>query len=94
MRLIVDTKILFAALIKDGATAELMISDKIELFAHESIFVEFAKHEKVILDKTHRTKEKFKTFLELLKEQITIVSKKKNLPFMDKQKIFLQILKI
>jgi len=83
MRLIVDANILFAALIKEGSTAELLISDKLQLFAPEFLFTEFAKYKELILKKTHRKEEEFDQFLDLLKEQITIVSKKEIKPFLE-----------
>lgn len=75
MKLIVDANILFASLIKEGVTAELLISDKLQLFAPEFLFEEFSKYEQLILAKTRRSKKEFNQFLDLLKEQITIISK-------------------
>lgn len=83
MKLIVDANVLFSALIKDGLTAELLISDKLQLFAPEFLFTEFAKYKELILRKTHRNEEEFNNFLEILKEQIYIVPKKEIMPFMD-----------
>ncbi len=84
MKLVVDANILFAALIKEGSTAELLISDKLQLFAPEFLFTEFTKYEELILKKTHRSHEEFNQFLELLKEQIIIIPKKETTPFIDK----------
>ena len=84
MKLVVDANILFAALIKEGSTAELLISDKLQLFAPEFLFTEFVKYEELILKKTHRSREEFNQFLELLKEQIIIIPKKEITPFIDK----------
>ncbi len=84
MKLVVDANILFAALIKEGSTAKLLISDKLQLFAPEFLFEEFSKYEKLILKKTHRSNKEFKHFLGLLKEQITIIPKKIIVPFFDK----------
>jgi putative PIN family toxin of toxin-antitoxin system len=84
MKLVVDANILFAALIKKGSTAELLISDKLQLFAPEFLFTEFTKYEELILTKTHRSHEEFNQLLEILKEQITIIPKKKIAPFIDK----------
>ena len=86
MRLVVDANILFAALIKDGLTAELLISDKLQLHTSQFLFTEFAKYEELILKKTHRSKEEFTQFLDLLKELIIIVPKKEILPFIEKVK--------
>lgn len=83
MKLIVDANILFSALIKDGLTAELLISDKLQLFAPEFLFTEYNKYKDLILRKTHRNEEEFNNFLEILKDQIFIVPKKEIMPFMD-----------
>jgi len=83
MKLIVDANVLFSALIKEGLTAELFISDKLQLFAPEFLFTEFAKYKDVIIRKTHRNEEGFNQFFEILKEQISIVRKKEIIPFMD-----------
>ncbi len=83
MKLIVDANILFSALIKDGLTAELLISDKLQLFAPEFLFTEYTKYKDLILRKTHRKEEEFNNFLEILKDQIFIVPKKEIMPFMD-----------
>ncbi|MHA1105087.1 MAG: PIN domain-containing protein [Promethearchaeota archaeon] len=84
MKLIVDANILFAALIKEGSTAELLISDKLQLFAPEFLFAEFVKYEELILKKTHRSNEEFNQFLGLLKEQIIIIPKNEINPFIGK----------
>jgi len=84
MKLVVDANILFAALIKEGSTAELLISDKLQLFAPEFLFTEFVKYEELILKKTHRSREEFNQFLDLLKEQITIIPKKEIIPLINK----------
>ena len=84
MKLVVDANILFAALIKEGSTAELLVRDKLRLFAPQFLFTEFAKYEELILRKIHRSKEEFNQFLELLQEQIIIYPKKEIIPFIDK----------
>ncbi|TFG23875.1 MAG: PIN domain-containing protein [Promethearchaeota archaeon] len=84
MKLVVDANILFAALIKEGSTAELLISDKLQLFAPEFLFEEFSKYKDLILKKTHRSNKEFNQFLDLLKEQITIVPKKEITPLIEK----------
>ena len=84
MKLVVDSNILFAPLIKEGSNAELLISDKLQLFAPGFLFTEFAKYEELILKKTHRSSKEFNQFLDLLKEQITIIPKKETSPFIDK----------
>ena len=45
--LVVDANILFAALIRRGGTAELLLDRRLRLFAPEFLLQEFAKHEKM-----------------------------------------------
>jgi len=52
LKLVVDANILFAALIKESFTAELLLSDKLNFFAPEFLFDEFGKYENYILEKT------------------------------------------
>jgi len=42
VRLVLDANILFAALIKDSLTAELIIKDELQLYAPEFLLDEFA----------------------------------------------------
>jgi predicted nucleic acid-binding protein len=44
MELIVDANILFSALLKDGVTRKLLISDEFELYTSKFVFEEFFKH--------------------------------------------------
>jgi predicted nucleic acid-binding protein len=84
MKLVIDANILFAALIKEGSTAELLISDKLQLFAPEFLFTEFVNYKELILRKTHRSLEDFDQFFDILKEQITVIPKNEIIPFIDK----------
>jgi len=83
MRLVIDANILFAALIKDSSTTQLLINDNLQLFAPEFLFEEFAKYKDYILKKTHRTKENFKEFYNFLEQKITIISKDVIDPFLE-----------
>ncbi|MDG6224727.1 MAG: PIN domain-containing protein [Candidatus Thermoplasmatota archaeon] len=71
MDLVLDANVLFAALIKDNVTAELMFKDTIHLFAPEYLLDEFAEHKEEIIDKTDRKREDFDRFIEILKKRIT-----------------------
>ena len=73
MDLIIDANILFAALIRKGATVELMLDQNMHLFAPEFILEEFLKYQTEILDKTKRTPEEFFPIFESLKQIITLV---------------------
>ena len=73
MDLIIDANILFAALIRKGATVELMLDQNMHLFAPEFILDEFLKYQTEILDITKRTQEEFFPIFESLKQIITLV---------------------
>ena len=75
LRLVVDSNILFAALIKEGITAKLLLSERLELFAPERLIEEFRKYEEYILSKTHRSKTDFERFLSILEGRIEIIPK-------------------
>ena len=75
MQFVVDANILFAALIKDSITIEILISNLGRFFAPEFILEEFYKHKKEILEKTKRTPEEFESVFESLSELINIIPK-------------------
>ncbi len=88
MKLVIDANILFAALIKGGLTAELIISDVLQLFAPEFLLEEFSKYQAQILERTHRSKENFETFVQILKEYITFIPQKNIILFLEKANAF------
>ena len=51
MDLIVDANVLFAALIKEGLTSDLLFVDDFHLYAPEFLLVEFTKYKEEILRK-------------------------------------------
>ncbi len=88
MKLVIDANIIFAALIKGGLTAELIISHELQLFAPEFLLEEFSKYQNQILEKTHRSKENFGNFVRILKEYITFIPQKNITPFLEKANAF------
>ena len=88
MKLVVDANILFASLIKNSLTAELLLSDKLNLFAPEFLFDEFIKYEVYILEKTNRSKEDFAQYLNILKEEIEIVPQNLITPYIERAEKF------
>ncbi|MBN1390408.1 MAG: PIN domain-containing protein [Candidatus Thermoplasmatota archaeon] len=71
MDLVVDANVLFAALIRNNKTAELLFKDKFHLFAPEYILDEFVEHKEEIVQKSDRPGEEFYRFLDILKKRIT-----------------------
>lgn len=74
MNLVIDANILFAVLIKESTTYELLFSNKLRLYAPEYILEEFSKYQEEILKKTKRTEKDFEELLNILKRRIKIIS--------------------
>jgi predicted nucleic acid-binding protein len=73
MEFVIDANVLFAALIKDSITLELLFYDGAHFFAPEYVLQEFYEHRTEILKKTKRTPEDFDYLLEYLERRITII---------------------
>lgn len=73
MDLVIDANILFAALIRDGLTIDMIFNENIHLFAPEFLIEEFNKHKTEILKKTKRTDKEFNKIYEILEFVITIM---------------------
>ena len=84
IKLVIDANILFAALIKNSKTAELILEKEIILFAPEFLIEEFGKYHGLILKKMHRTEDEFNRFLKILRRRIRIIKKEEIEPFIKK----------
>ncbi|MFA5797786.1 MAG: PIN domain-containing protein [Candidatus Woesearchaeota archaeon] len=73
MNLVVDANIIFAALIKESKTTELLLDMSITLYTPEYILLEIEKHQKEILTKTSRSKEELEQIMHILKKIIRII---------------------
>ncbi len=73
MDLVIDANILFAALIKNGETARLLLHDGLHLFAPEFLLEELEKYNGTILAKTYRTQVRFDEVLTIFKNRITFI---------------------
>tara|TARA_Y100000310_G_C20703481_1_gene832293 strand:- start:5418 stop:5819 length:402 start_codon:yes stop_codon:yes gene_type:complete len=82
MKIIVDANILFAALIKENVSYDILYEKRFNFFTPEYIFTEFTKHKEEILSKTDRTSEEFYRTLKILKRKISIISLKDITPFL------------
>lgn len=81
MKLVVDANILFAAIINDGISAELIVKN--DIYAPQFILDEINKHESTIRKKTNRTYEDMQMFLEILNRTINIVHKEVFEPYLN-----------
>ena len=57
MNLIIDANILFAGIIKNNITLNLIYNEQITLFAPDYIWEEFEKYKNYLLKKTKQTEE-------------------------------------
>lgn len=84
MKLIIDTNIIFSALIKEGKSAELIFDEQFLLFAPDFFLEEWTKYKDYILKKTSRDFVKFNNVLNNFMQVITIIPKEKYKEYMDK----------
>jgi predicted nucleic acid-binding protein len=73
MELVIDANILFAALIKDSTTSDILF--KHTLYAPEFILEEFRKYKDKLREKTKRTEESFNEFFAIMERNIIFVPK-------------------
>ncbi|MBI2107289.1 PIN domain-containing protein [Candidatus Woesearchaeota archaeon] len=83
MNLVVDANIIFAALIKEGKTYDIISNKEIELFTAEFFFVELEKHKESISKKTKRSEEDFNKLLSIIRRKIVLVPLKEIKPYLD-----------
>ena len=86
MELVVDANVLFSALIKEGTTRELLLSNEFVLYAPEFLLDEFLEHVGELESKTHVEKELLKEKIkELIRQSdIRVISRDEIKPFIDK----------
>jgi|SRR3989338_4103513 len=79
MNLVADANVLFAALIKEGKTIEILLNPFFNFHAPEFLFEEFNKYKNEILRKTYRSESQFLEILEIMKNIINIIPKEEYL---------------
>ncbi|MCX9081708.1 MAG: PIN domain-containing protein [Candidatus Methanoperedens sp.] len=77
MKLVLDSNIIFSALIKKSKTRDIILSDFFELYAPEYIFNEIIKHKELLLRKSKLDQGDFDALLLLLQKHIHLVTKEK-----------------
>ncbi len=73
MRLVLDTNILIAALIKKSVTREILVHPNMEYFVSEYLFKEVDANKEEILQKSGLTQEEFDTLLDTLKDKLILI---------------------
>ena len=79
MDLVIDSSILFAALLKESGTSNILF--KHTLYAPEFIFEEFRKYRDYLKDKTKRTEEDFNKLFDLFELNVILIPKNEIDPF-------------
>ena len=74
MRFVVDTNIIFSALIKDSITRKILLSTKFEFFTPEYIFVEIQNHSDEIIKRCDLDTEDFELMVDSLMTDVMVVS--------------------
>jgi len=70
---IIDTNIIFSALLRDSPVRKIILSDIFELFTPEFLFTEIRKYETFILKKSGLNKHNFDLLLLLLQSHLAVV---------------------
>jgi predicted nucleic acid-binding protein len=73
MKIVLDSNILFSAMIKDSTTRRLILEYEESFYFPEYIFSEMEKHIDVLLKKSNLTETEFKTLLNLVLDKVKIV---------------------
>jgi len=75
MKLVCDTNIVFSALIAGGKSRELLLSDRVELYAPEFFFTELDNHREEISEKSNLSEDELGLLLDLLFKDTEVVPK-------------------
>jgi len=75
MKFVIDTNIIFSAMIKDSITRKLILSDVFELFVPEYLFEEIRDNAEIILEKTGMNEKDFTALLTLLEKHLKFVER-------------------
>ncbi|HEY9205726.1 MAG TPA: PIN domain-containing protein [Candidatus Methanoperedens sp.] len=77
MKLVLDSNIIFSALIKKSTTRDIILSDIFDLYAPEYIFSEITKHKELLLRKSKLGEGELDALLLLLQKHIHLAPKDK-----------------
>ena len=73
MRLVIDTNIIFSALIKDSITRRILLTSKFDFFIPEYVFIEINNHSLEIMRKSGYDQDDFITMVDTLMININVV---------------------
>ena len=84
MDLVVDANVIFAALIRESKSYELLFDERLHLFTAEFFFTEFENHSRELQKKSGKSKEELSYLLDILKNKIALIPLEELLPYLDK----------
>lgn len=84
MKLVVDSNVLFAAVVRRGKSLEVIKSKRVELMSPSFSLDEIREHKLEVMKKTGFTEEELELFIELLKNEITFVPLKQYIKYLEK----------
>jgi predicted nucleic acid-binding protein len=82
MDLVIDSNVLFAALLKESRTSDILF--KHTLYAPEFILEEFRKYKDYLKGKTKRTEEEFNGLFDLFERNVILIPKEEIEQFIEK----------
>lgn len=80
---VIDTNIIFSALLKNSAARKIILSDTFDLFVPEFLFTEILKYEEAILKKSGMAKENLELLLLLLQSHVSVIPFKIFIDFLE-----------
>lgn len=75
MKLVIDTNVIFSALLKEGKTRDILLNEDVEIYIPEYFFSELMNYEDMIVKRTGIDKDEYRTLIDLLFLNIDVVPK-------------------
>ncbi len=82
MKLVIDTNIIIAAMVKDGLARKIIFFGNVDLISPEFTMEEVYKHRDIILDKAHFTEEEFRILFLTILGRVKIIPKSRYISFL------------
>lgn len=83
MDLVVDANVIFAAIIKESKSYDLLFDERLHLLTAEFFFTEFKNHAEELQKKSGKSKEEINHLLDILKNKIEMIPLGELVPYLD-----------
>ena len=84
MKIVIDTNVFIAGLLKDSIVRDMLLSENIEFFLPKYAITEVEKYRKELCDKAGLTDEEFNTIFDHLLTKINLISDEEIKPYIEK----------